>query len=316
MRSPRAGGRDDAGAAMDGILNVYKERGFTSHDVVAKLRGICRQRKIGHTGTLDPEAEGVLPVCFGRATKICDFLTDQDKVYEAVLLLGKMTDTQDISGRVLSEREVSVTEEEINRAAVGFVGKIDQVPPMYSALKVDGKKLYQLAREGKEVERKARPVTVYSLEILEIRVPRVRFLVNCSKGTYIRTLCQDIGEVLGCGGCMEGLVRTRVGRFEKEDSLRLSEIEALLREGELASRLTAPDSVFAGWEKRTAREEFEKLLYNGNALPVQAFQETSGEEPPAENIRVYDKNGVFIGVYEYREEKNHYRPRKMFYPYG
>lgn len=298
---------------MDGILNVYKERGFTSHDVVAKLRRICRQRKIGHTGTLDPEAEGVLVVCFGRATRICDLLTDQDKAYEAVLLLGRTTDTQDVSGRTLSEREPSVTEEEARRAAAGFVGEIFQVPPMYSALKVDGKKLYQLAREGKEIERKPRPVTIRALEILEMNLPRIRFAVTCSKGTYVRTLCRDIGEALGCGGCMESLVRTRVGNFERKDSLTLAEIEELQREDRLKDRLTPPDSMFADREGRTVQEEFEKLLYNGNVLPGRAFQEE--EKGPAEQIRVYDRSGLFIGLYEYREADGCYKPCKMFYPY-
>lgn len=297
---------------MDGILNVYKERGFTSHDVVAKLRGICRQRKIGHTGTLDPEAEGVLVVCLGRATRICDFLTDQDKTYEAVLLLGRTTDTQDVFGRTLSEREPSVTGEEVRLALAGFVGPIFQTPPMYSALKVDGKKLYQLAREGKEIERKSRPVTIRSLEIQEIRLPRVRFSVTCSKGTYVRTLCHDIGEALCCGGCMEELVRIRAGEFAREESLTLAEIEALQKEGRLAEHLTPPDAVFAGWEKRTAREAFEKLLYNGNVLPGQAFREADGQS--AKKVRVYDKNGIFVGIYECREDGN-YKPVKMFYPY-
>lgn len=297
---------------MDGILNVYKERGFTSHDVVAKLRGICRQRKIGHTGTLDPEAEGVLVVCFGRATRICDRLTDQDKTYEAVLLLGRTTDTQDVFGRTLSEREPSVSEEEVRLVMSGFVGEIFQTPPMYSALKVDGKKLYQLAREGKEIERKPRPVTIDSLEIQEMELPRIRFSVTCSKGTYVRTLCRDIGEALGCGGCMEELVRTRVGSFEKKDSLTLARIEELQREGRLAACLIPPDSVFAGWEKRVVREAFEKLLYNGNVLPEEAFREAG--DGSAEMVRVYDKNGIFIGIYERREDGS-YKPGKMFYPY-
>lgn len=185
---------------IHGILNVYKEKGFTSHDVVAKLRGITGQRKIGHTGTLDPDAEGVLPVCLGRATKLCDMLTDRDKTYEAVLLLGRVTDTQDISGEVLETRDTSgLSRESVERAIEGFVGRYDQIPPMYSALKVNGRKLYELAREGKEVERKARTVWIYGIDILEADLPRVRMRVQCSKGTYIRTLCHDIGEKLQCG---------------------------------------------------------------------------------------------------------------------
>ena len=193
---------------VNGILNVYKEKGYTSHDVVAKLRGIVGQKKIGHTGTLDPDAEGVLPVCLGRATKVCDMLTEKDKTYEAVLLLGKETDTQDISGTVLRVGETEgLTQEQVKDCVMSFVGEYDQIPPMYSALKVNGKKLYELAREGKTIERKSRKVEIKEIRILEMALPRVRMEVSCSKGTYIRTLCHDIGEKLGCFGCMESLVQ-------------------------------------------------------------------------------------------------------------
>ena len=213
---------------INGVLNVNKEKGYTSHDVVAKLRGITHQKKIGHTGTLDPAATGVLPVCLGKATKLCDMLTDKDKVYEAVLLLGISTDTQDISGTVLKEQETAdLDESQVEEAILSFRGSYDQIPPMYSALKVNGKKLYELAREGKTVERKPRRVTISEIEILSMELPRARIRVECSKGTYIRTLCHDIGEKLGCGGCMEKLIRTRVDRFTIGDSLRLSEVEAL-----------------------------------------------------------------------------------------
>ena len=196
---------------IHGIINVYKEKGFTSHDVVAKLRGIVGQKKIGHTGTLDPDATGVLPVCLGKATKLCDLLTDKNKTYEAVLLLGKTTDTQDITGEVLEEKSTeALTEEKVREAIEGFIGDYEQIPPMYSALKVNGKKLYELAREGKVIERKARPVKILDIQILEIDLPKVRMEVSCSKGTYIRTLCHDIGEKLGCGGCMESLILTRL----------------------------------------------------------------------------------------------------------
>ena len=191
---------------MDGIINVYKEAGFTSHDVVAKLRGICRQKKIGHTGTLDPQATGVLPVCLGSATRACEMLTDRTKEYVAELLLGQITDTQDTTGTVLEEREVAVDEAQVREVIESFVGGYDQIPPMYSALKVNGKKLYELARAGKEVERQARHVDLPSIEILEIRLPVVKFRVECSKGTYIRSLCADIGGKLGCGGTMQSLV--------------------------------------------------------------------------------------------------------------
>ncbi len=210
----------------NGILNIYKEKGYTSHDVVAKLRGIVKQKKIGHTGTLDPDAEGVLPVCLGKATRLCDMLTDQSKTYEAVLLLGKTTDTQDITGQILEERETGhLTEEEVCACIAGFTGEYAQLPPMYSALKVNGRKLYELARQGIEVERKKRSVTIHEILIQEVSLPRVRMRVRCSKGTYIRTLCHDIGRELGCGGCMAALLRTQVGCFELKDSMKLREVE-------------------------------------------------------------------------------------------
>lgn len=231
---------------VNGILNVYKEKGYTSHDVVAKLRGIVGQKKIGHTGTLDPDAEGVLPVCLGRATKVCDMLTEKDKTYEAVLLLGKETDTQDISGTVLRVGETEgLTQEQVKDCVMSFVGEYDQIPPMYSALKVNGKKLYELAREGKTIERKSRKVEIKEIRILEMALPRVRMEVSCSKGTYIRTLCHDIGEKLGCFGCMESLLRTKVSRFEIESSLKLSEIQKKREEGKLSEIITPLDAVFS-----------------------------------------------------------------------
>ena len=209
---------------LHGVLNIYKEKGYTSHDVVAKLRRIVGQKKIGHTGTLDPDAVGVLPVCLGKATKVCDMLTDKDKTYEAVLLLGKVTDTQDSSGRILAESDIqNLEEQEVQKAVCSFAGEYDQIPPMYSALKVNGKKLYELARNGQEVERKPRRVIIHKIRILKMELPRVHMEVTCSKGTYIRTLCHDIGQSLGCGGIMESLVRTRVERFAIEDSIRLEE---------------------------------------------------------------------------------------------
>ena len=229
---------------MDGIINVYKEKGFTSHDVVAKLRGILRMKKIGHTGTLDPAAEGVLPVCLGKGTRLCDMLTDKTKTYRAVLLLGKETDTQDTTGAVQAEYPVHVTEEEVREAILSFLGDYMQIPPMYSALKVNGKKLYELARQGKEVEREARPVQILDIQIESIELPRVTFSVSCSKGTYIRTLCYDIGRRLGCGGCMESLLRTRVDCFVLEDSLTLSQIEKLRDAGRVEEHVVPVEGVF------------------------------------------------------------------------
>lgn len=296
---------------LDGIINVYKEQGFTSHDVVAKLRGILKQKKIGHTGTLDPAAEGVLPVCLGKGTKIGDLLTDKDKTYEAVLLLGKVTDTQDTTGEILEEKPVTVTPDEVKEAIFSFVGEYDQVPPMYSALKVNGKKLYELAREGVEVERKARRITIKAIEILEWDLPRVRFSVSCSKGTYIRTLCHDIGEKLSCGGCMEKLLRTRVERFKLEDSLKLAQIEELAKEGLMEKIVLPVDNVFTDYVKVNTKERFDRLVYNGN--PIFSNQVTGNMDKETDRIRLYDSKDTFIGIFERKKETEMFKPKKMFY---
>ena len=297
---------------IHGVLNVYKEKGFTSHDVVAKLRGITHQKKIGHTGTLDPDAEGVLPVCLGRATKLCDMLTERDKTYEAVLLLGMSTDTQDTSGAVLERWEGELPDEaSVRECILSFAGEQDQVPPMYSALKVNGRKLYELAREGRTVERKSRRITVHEIRILEVQLPRVRMSVSCSKGTYIRTLCHDIGEKLGCHGCMESLLRTSSGRFGIEGAKKLSEIEEFVKEGRLSEILIPVDEMFSSLPKAVLKESGEKPAYNGNALKRQMFSEISGGEK--EEIRVYDQKGQFIGVYAFDRGRSEYKIRKMFY---
>ena len=294
-----------------GIINVYKEKGFTSFDVVAKLRGILKTKKIGHTGTLDPDAEGVLPVCIGRATKVCDILTDKDKVYEAVMLLGVETDTQDTSGQILKELPVEIAEDKVKEAVLSFVGEYAQVPPMYSALKVNGKKLYELAREGKTIERKARNVEIFSIDILEVELPRVRMSVHCSKGTYIRTLCHDIGQKLGCGGCMEKLLRTKVGIFELEDTLKLAEIDQLAKEGLVEEKIISVDDLFDEYPKVWIKPTFDVVVHNGNRVEKRMFGEKL--ETNMERLRVYDSENVFIGIYEFSKERKDYKPVKMFY---
>ena len=307
---------------INGVINIYKERGFTSHDVVAKLRGILKQKKIGHTGTLDPDAEGVLPVCLGKGTRLCDMLTDHSKVYEAVLLLGQSTDTQDVSGTVLQEAPVDVSEEEVREAIMSFVGPYDQIPPMYSALKVNGQKLCDLARAGKEVERKARPVEIYEIQIEEIHLPRVRMTVSCSKGTYIRTLCHDIGEKLKCHGCMESLLRTRVGQFLLKDSLTLAQVETYRDENRITEIVMPVDQVFSDCPALKLTKEAAKLGYNGNPFTsTQALTENDQMVEKSSDIsldggkwfRVYDPEGVFIGVYAYDSKRDQFRPEKMFY---
>ena len=303
---------------MNGVINVYKEAGFTSHDVVAKLRGIVKQKKIGHTGTLDPDAEGVLPVCLGNATKLCGLLTEKEKTYRAVLLLGQTTDTQDTSGRVLTEAPVTATGEQVREAIMSFLGDYDQVPPMYSALKVNGKKLYELARQGKERERQARRVRILDMEIHDIRLPEVTFTVTCSSGTYIRTLCQDIGEKLGCGGCMKSLLRTKVDRFELTDSHKLSELETMMHEGRIEEVLLPVDDVFAACPAVCIRQESDRLIQNGNPFGKEDIAETTGERPPEGTelerncVRVYNSEGDFRGLYRREQGGRRYKPEKMF----
>ncbi|WP_443648865.1 tRNA pseudouridine(55) synthase TruB [Blautia faecicola] len=292
-----------------GVINIYKEAGYTSHDVVAKLRGILKQKKIGHTGTLDPQAQGVLPVCLGKGTKLCDLLADHDKEYEAVLRVGITTDTQDMEGNVLQESSVQVSEEEVRTCILSFQGEQMQVPPMYSALKVNGKKLYELAREGKVVERKARPVTFHKIEVLWMELPKVKIRVQCSKGTYIRTLCNDIGEKLGCGGCMEELLRTRVERFALEDAVKLDEVQKAMEEGTVDSLIFPVDRIFDQYPTAKTTTQGDLLVHNGNRL----FSELLQEEPEAESgyVRVYDSEDTFIGLFEKKTDQ--LVPVKMFY---
>ena len=269
---------------IHGVINVYKEQGFTSHDVVAKLRGIVGQKKIGHTGTLDPDAVGVLPVCLGRATKLCDMLTDKDKVYEAVMLLGVETDTQDTTGQILKSSETDeLTEEQVRAAVLDFVGDYNQVPPMYSALKINGKKLYELAREGKTVERAARRVQIFDIEILSIALPRVTMKVHCSKGTYIRTLCHDIGQALSCGGCMASLRRTMAAGYTLDESHTLEQVQA---QGE--ALLRPVDTLFRQHPAyHITHPRVEQLCRNGNAFTVKT---------PLDGgiYRVYGTEGDFL----------------------
>jgi len=297
----------------NGIINVYKEKGFTSFDVVAKMRGMFHQKKIGHTGTLDPDAEGVLPVCLGKATKVCDLLTDKDKEYKAVLLLGQETDTQDISGEIINTSSVTVTESEVRDVILSFVGAYEQVPPMYSALKVNGQKLCDLARKGITVERKARPVTIHSIEITNVALPEVEMIVSCSKGTYIRTLCDDIGKKLGCFGCMKSLLRTKVDIFTVENALTLSMLEQIMKEKpEQGWDFIEPvDGVFRKYVAVTAKMEAQKMVVNGNRIPVEFISDFS-EDKMQENVRLYDFQDKFVGIYTYIEESKEYKPVKLF----
>ena len=293
---------------MDGVLNIRKDKGYTSFAVVAKLRGILRMKKIGHTGTLDPEAEGVLPIVLGKATKLVDLLTEKQKTYEALLHLGLETDTQDMTGKVLREELVNVTEEEAIAVIRSFLGEQQQIPPMYSALKVDGKKLYELAREGKTVERKPRTVHFYEIEIKKIELPYIRFSVTCSKGTYIRTLCHDIGQKLGCGGCMEELIRTRSGNFDLEDSMTLAQVEEAVKNGTIENRVIRIGQVLKDYPEIFCTREGDRLLENGNALSEKMVRNNHKEGW----VRMCDSQGEFRGIYQWDNGKKRYQPQKMF----
>ncbi len=300
---------------MDGIINIYKEPGFTSHDVVAKLRGILHQKKIGHTGTLDPDAAGVLPVCCGKATKICSLLTDKDKTYHAVCQLGIETDTQDISGKILRKCDITgITEASIVDCVGKFKGSIMQVPPMYSALKVNGKKLYELAREGKTVERKPRQVNILSIEVSDINLSNGTFGldVTCSKGTYIRTLCHDIGISLGTAAAMANLVRTRVTASSILNTDTLGEVQYMSDNNpeKLKEYFMPADALFTGYKKVQIKSSFAGSLANGNKLSGNMFYSEAPEPQDGENILVYNENGVFKAIYQ--REAGEYKVNKMF----
>ncbi|MBR1635138.1 MAG: tRNA pseudouridine(55) synthase TruB [Lachnospiraceae bacterium] len=354
-----------------GFLNIYKEAGFSSHDVVAKLRGILHQKKIGHTGTLDPDAEGVLPVALGRATKAISLLEDHSKGYDVRLLLGVKTDTYDTSGRVAAsvfplsdgigeddrspddsdgngavctewyekwrtekirntaeiERTLGISEKQVREAILSFQGDLMQVPPMYSAKKVNGKRLYELAREGIVIERKAVPVRIDGISDLKISLPEASFHVECSKGTYIRSLCHDIGEKLGCGGCMSKLVRTRAGQFSIEDAHRLDEIQSMMdglndqrnreeTDGKTSGQIESTiegwilpiDHAFSDFPMLLVKDESTKRAQNGNPISLSDLE--NPEAAKASQFRIYVCQNKFLGIYEWRG-KNLY-PRKVF----
>jgi tRNA pseudouridine55 synthase len=327
---------------INGIINIYKEKGYTSHDVVAKMRGILRIKKIGHTGTLDPDAEGVLPICIGKATKVVDLIVEKKKTYEAILKLGIVTDTQDMTGSILRTSSVNVDLDQIREVAKSFIGGYNQIPPMYSALKVNGRKLYELARQGIEIERKPRWVDIHNIEFLsyDSLEKELKLRIDCGKGTYIRTLLYDIGEILGCGGVMKSLIRTRVGAFDIKDSLRLSQVEEHVGQETIGNYIIKTDHMFSSYPPVIVNEQYEKLIYNGNtfreghidnseefALNIthvkddEQYKEvvlynddilSSNKLDKSVFVRVYDSKGVFIGIYRYDKVDKIFHTEKMF----
>ena len=277
----------------NGIIVIDKPQGWTSMDICAKLRGMYREKRIGHAGTLDPMATGVLPVFIGRATRAVEFASEGEKEYVAGLKLGIVTNTQDTSGEVLESRPVSVTPEQLEEALAKFRGDIEQIPPMYSAIKVNGKKLYELARKGKEVERKPRPVTIHALTLEEQIAPDEYVIrVRCSKGTYVRTLCHDIGQVLGCGGTMSSLRRTMAAGFTLEQAVTL---DAVQNSEDRTSLLLKVDAYFSKYPALTVEGNAEKKLRNGMTLVMP--QLTPGQ------YRVYGANGEFLALCEAADGK-------------
>lgn len=300
---------------INGVINVYKEPGYTSHDVVARLRGILKQKKIGHMGTLDPNAVGVLPVCLGKATKLCDILSEKDKTYNATLLLGTETNTQDTTGKIISkapdEEIAKLDEERVFEVIKSFIGDYEQIPPMFSAIKIKGQKLYDLARRGEVIERPARYCKILDITVTKMELPRVNMHVTCSKGTYVRTLCHDIGNALGVGGCMDKLVRTKVERFGVRESISLEQIEKFRDDGTLNQYIIPVDEMLDMYSKCIVSENAEKLVYNGNIFTTRNTLLKMNNED-GQTVRVYTHNGRFIGLYTYQSDKQIYKPIKMF----
>ncbi len=274
---------------LGGIVNINKPAGITSHTVVSKVRRILGIKRVGHTGTLDPDAEGVLPVCIGKATKLSDYVMGKEKTYRAVIHLGVTTDTQDMSGEILSETPPNVSEEDFEKVVSSFIGEIKQIPPMYSAIKVDGKKLYELARQGIEVERKERMVTIYSVDIEDFDGETATINVHCSKGTYIRTLCHDIGQKLGCGASMGKLVRTKNGRFEITESVTLEEFEK-----NPEKYIVPADEILSEYPEFVLDEEQERKVLNGMTIPAELDDGF---------YRLYSNNGKFLCLSEMVDKK-------------
>lgn len=270
---------------MNGILLIDKEPDWTSNDVVAKLKGILHERRIGHSGTLDPMATGLLVVFVGRATRAVEFAEGHDKRYLAALRLGISTDTQDITGNVLRECPVNVSESELRSVLRRFTGEIMQIPPMYSAIKVNGKRLYEIARRGEEVERAARSVTIYGIDLVGKSGEDYLLDVRCSKGTYIRTLCNDIGEALQCGGCMSSLRRTEAGGFSVDKAVTIGEVQRIADEGRAEELLLPTDSMFSSLPAMTVRPAQEKKIRCGNAVKTAAADG---------RYRVYSEQGEFL----------------------
>ncbi|MCD8157543.1 MAG: tRNA pseudouridine(55) synthase TruB [Clostridiales bacterium] len=293
---------------INGFINLYKEQDYTSNDAVNIVRGIFRGTKTGHTGTLDPMATGVLPICLGKATKLADYVQAETKVYRTSLKLGLETDTYDIWGKTLKTYDVNLTEEEITAALLSFTGEQEQLPPMYSAIKIKGKKLYELAREGKTIERKPRKITIYSItDIVFSDSKNLSFTVTCSKGTYIRSLCYDIGRKLAAGGTMSALERVKTGGFDKTSAITIDELRALKEENRLFESVIPIEKALTGYKKYTASPAADRLLDNGNKISI---TEIKGEKPETNSsFLLFNSKGELAGLF--KRIKNEAKPLCM-----
>ena len=288
---------------MNGILLIDKAEGWTSSDVVIKLKGVLRERRVGHSGTLDPMATGLLAVFVGRATRAVEFAEAHDKRYTAGLRLGVTTDTQDVTGTVLRSCQANVAEDELKAVLTRFTGELEQIPPMYSAIKINGQKLYDIARRGGEVERRPRHITVSGISVVGRSGNDFVLDISCSKGTYIRTLCNDIGDALGCGGCMSSLRRTAAGDFSVSQAYTIDEVVAAAAAGEAGKLLLPTDSMFAALPRCTAGAQDERRIKNGNEIKTPALADG--------DYRVYSDSGEFLMLG--RAENGRMRPIKSFF---
>lgn len=302
---------------LEGILPVWKPAGMTSHDVVARVRRITRERRIGHTGTLDPQVTGVLPLCIGSATRLVDLIQELPKTYEAKLVFGISTDTEDLTGTVIERMEgIRIDPESLQRVIESFRGDIEQIPPMYSAVKVDGKRLYELARSGAEVERRPRTVTIYEIRLtaaqLESQPPEALLEVVCSKGTYIRTLCVDIGKKIGVPAAMKELVRTKTGHWTRANCLTLEQIEELQHSGELPKRLVPMAEAIGHLPAAALSEQQTEHALQGKKLRLTAEQLPGADLNAGSIVRAHDPRGGFVGLFTWDEETRVLVPHKVF----
>jgi len=305
---------------LDGILNINKPAGKTSFGVVAIVKRLTGERRAGHAGTLDPDATGILPVCLGKATRIVEFLQDAHKVYRTDIELGITTDSYDGAGKIIARGDVSAIDKPVlEKALEAFRGTIQQTPPMHSALKHEGQPLYTLARAGITVERKNRPVTIHRLELLAWQPPLVTLEIECSKGTYIRSIANDLGEKLGCGAYMKNLIRTAYGNFNIQNSISMQQLEEAVSTGDWEKYLYPIDSVLGNLPSVTVDETGEEAIKVGSPPDIEEkIQETRYNDqtpqpfPPAGYIRAYNKDGLFLAILRYDPDENKWRPKKVF----